>query len=66
MFASTSVALFTLAIPGVHTNLKLLAFKGTEIINRVRAIQVEAIPANALMSIWKTWRGDQCTIGDNP
>ena len=43
MFASANAAHFTLLIPSVRNDFKVLAFNGTEAISRLYAIQVELV-----------------------
>ena len=43
MFASANAAQFTLVIPHVRNDFKVLTFKGTEAISRLYAIQIELV-----------------------
>ena len=47
MFASANAAHFTLVIPHVRNDFKVLAFKGTEAISSLYAIQVELVSESA-------------------
>ncbi|MEB0075415.1 type VI secretion system tip protein VgrG, partial [Pseudomonas sp. CCI1.4] len=47
MFASANAAHFTLLIPSVRNDFKVLAFKGIEAISSLYAIQVELVSESA-------------------
>ncbi|SEQ65003.1 type VI secretion system secreted protein VgrG [Pseudomonas sp. NFACC02] len=51
MFASADTAQFSLLIPTVHNDFKVLAFTGTEAINTLYGIEIELVSENARVDL---------------